>query len=632
MRSINKIRLTGLSFIALVFLLIFYFISPARALEITWFDESEFPRIQAALKLDDGPQNLSPKHIEIHEGELKNTEPMLLLPPTKKPTAVHLTVLIDTTQATEPYWELIQANLDAFLRGLANESIDLKLELLTLDGDVQELGLSSNAFMENLSQLKFSKTGVFKSFEVIKSHLKNRINSPESQDILMIFNSTPFQDSRPDGVSGKRQQEVIKGIHEAFDLAFIMGHPLSQVHAPKANHPSAEMVDISHQIPGGYLGGFGGDLTSLIPLLLNQSKSHYLLQYYSQLPPGSYSGTSAKWYVQGALSHVQTYQNQPKPDLTIHHLPENEWVASQDEPLTLLVEPKGKMINHVELYFKNKEDQLQMSPLKHKYSPQEKNQSTYSVQVEENDLPFDYLSYYFKVHTPYSHEGSETGMISLPIVMYDDGIQLEAEKIDENTVQWRWHGPTVEKGDKFELWVGDSLLSTTTKTSYTMPIDDCNWYQILQVKVVFPDASISNPSRPHEFYAGEKVENSVSKKEGVTLLKKCLNERLINQEIRPSTSSDALTLEQAGLSFLTMTLPHLIQSIDPGVGHYESIHYIARFLNKEQYQKYGIEKKSMTKAMLYKWVTLANHQNDLENTFTRAINELSNRIRGQQTF
>lgn len=640
MRVLKKIEFLFLVLFFSVFVILMAKAATPYQVSVESIDESEFPRLIASLKIEGDTNGLLPKNFKVEEGGHFNNGPFVFVPPHNPPKKIDLTVLVDTSVQTAAYQELIKTNLEGLVQDFFDHQVTLNLHLLTLDSSQEILSTIQEDAFQMIDRLTFSEndsaTNVFDRITEVASSM---VHSPDSQSVMLIVNGTYSPDSKPDGVTGQKMKQAIAAVSQYSDLTFVMGAPLQQIHGVRPEGSISEFSDFSHRIRGGYLGGLGTNLSQLGELLIKQSADHFLFQYYTDYPPTMVHGAQVKWYIDGGQVADLTYQAEPATELFIHHLPENELALGDQTLLSVDLENKGKAIDAVELIYKNAQGDFSSTGFIPKRSESKDKRLNYLRKLTDDLLTKDYFTYYIKVHTPYTTTGNETNAVTIPVNRYDDGIILSASlSQDKKSVEWSWSGPTVDKGKAFEVWVGDQLLTTTTDRAYSIALNDCNRYQILQVKVIFVDETKSNPSRPTEFFADDQKNSSITERDGLTLMLGCLKEKRFEtySEFLASTSSfspnQSMTLEKAGLYFSKLTHENLWENVEIGHGYFELIYYITKFLNKEQYIHHAVEHQPLQKSIIYKWITLANFTNDLKAKFDAGLSELSSRIRGNLTF
>ncbi len=628
--------------LAILFSIIVILTAKAAApYEVTeaWIDESEFPRIQGTLSIEGENKNLLPKHLSIRENDQININPIVLMPPHPKPQKIDLHVLIDLESDDQNWGKIIQANLKSLLIYLNKKNLDTKLVLSTFQNEGENSSGILSENIEHIDSLEFKnqsegKIDGFSKVETFAKHEKRE----GSQKVFLIFNGSAFEDSRPDGVTGQKMQAAIKAVNTQSDLSFVMGHPFQKIHQPRVDDPSILIADFAHSIRGGYLGGFATDLSSLGDLLLKQSEDHFVFQYYTRQHPGEFSKTPVTLAIDNQPVYQFSYQKPINSQLEIEHLPENEFNNDNLEDFSLSIKNHQKAINVSLLNYLNQDGIFESIPLLHQRADSTDDLLKFATNLKDSLLEQNSFSYYISAHTPYSTNQPETGLITLPVHIYDDGIILDAQLKDEQTVKWTWSGPTVKKGISFELWSGDKLLTTTTEKNYDVTLNDCNRYQIMQVVVIFEDQSKSHRSRPHEFYVDKnESETSITETEAAQLMLKCLEEKDIQNEsmlksLFPNFSAQSpVKLEKAAQYLTYIITPSLGQNLQKESDYFQALYYIMNFLDKEEFIHHGLEKIPLNKELIYKLITKKNYVENFETTFQEAVKELSKRIRGNLT-
>jgi len=491
MKILNEIKRITLTIIfSILVILTAKAAEPYKVSEVE-IDESEFPRIQGTLSIEGDNKNLRPKNLSIIENNDLNENPMALLPPHQKPEKIDLHVLIDTSIKTNNWKEMIQSNLKGLINYLEKENMDVELIISSFRNEESIKTKSLNQSLEAIDSIEFESESKKPTDGFSRITDFSEIEKRQgSQKVILIFNGSNHEDDRPDGVTGKKMQAAIKAVNTQADLTFIMGHPFQKIHQPRTEKPSVVLADFSHSIKGGYLGGIASDLSSLGDLLIKQSDDHFVFQYYSEKRPHEFLNTPVKLSIDRQAAYQFNYKTPISNKLEINHIPDNEINIDNLNDFTIQVKNHQKAVNVSLINYLNEEGLFDGLPMTHQRAESTKEQLKFSTDLKEELLKKDMLSYYISIHTSYSSEDFETGLISLPIRIYDDGILLEAKKMGEESVEWTWSGPTVEKGVNFELWSGDDLITTTSEKSFINSLNKCNRYQIFQVVVIFEDLKI----------------------------------------------------------------------------------------------------------------------------------------------
>lgn len=637
MSPFSKVKTLAAALLFSITLLIFVTkaATPYSVSVFKWND-SEFPRVQASLKILGNSEGLMGKHLMIRENNKVNTSPVIFMPPHQLPEKIDLTVLLDTSRNTFAYKNLIRSNLKALLTYLYDKKIDVQLQLNYLNENDTFSSSKKEDILEFIDTINFSETvtPTVDGFGQL-SHIAEIPAREGSQKIVLLINGTTFNDQKLDGVTGSRMKEAIKALAENKILTFFMGSPLGQFFSVPSNDAKIEIADFTHHIAGGYLGGFGFDLSSLGDLILMQGEDRFVLQYYSQYSQEVFPGAEAEFWIEGYQVKDFNYTTDLLSTLEIVHIPENQMTLGQTIPMEVSLKNYSKAINAIEMIYKNKDGIFHSLPLIHQRNSSNSQGLIYRGEFFPEDISEDHFSYYISVHTPYSSTGKSTSLMTLPVNIYDDGIILIPKLLNEKEVLWSWSGPTVEKGSKFELWSGDELLITTDKKQHLIPLNECNRYQIMQVKVIFPDGTKSFSSKPHEYYTdSNKSDSVINEKKAAELMIKCIQKKNMDHYLKlakavPGFNANLpLSLEKATLYFskiITQKLPEKIETVS---GYYALLHYLMNFLNKDQYFVYGLKNEPIKTSLIYKLVTKANQTLEVDEKYETALDELTSRLRG----
>lgn len=629
MKKVFKYQNIGTALIVSLLLFIVVKASTTYSISVSEFNDSEFPRVQVSMNIVGDTDGLMSKHIEIVEAGEKNIGPRVFMPPHSLPTKVNLHILVDTSSRISSQAELIRANLKAMIQYIFESEISLSMDIYTMD-DTQHLYANDlQTAINKLNALNFSGEVVrqIDGFERIKT-IANGTSSSGGQNILLIVNGSDFED----GVMGGKMNSATSAVKDGNCLAFVLGHPLKKMHAVGANIQVPEIRDFSHAVEGGYLGGFGADLTSMVDLLKMQSDNDFVLQYYSTHLTGNFVGSQATLKIDDT-DYTFTYTNSPSNLVNPKHLPANELVLGEDVLIDVDLENDGKMINAVEINYKNKEGVFQIVTLFHQRSESTQEYLRYSGQIPAEVMNDENFSYYISVQTPYNSVGAGSGLATVPINAYDDGITLKPTLVNNSEVLWTWEGPTVAKGKSFEVWSGDTLIATTSQKHYTIPLTDCNRYQIIQVVVVFSDGTKSYPSRPYEYYAETGEDGVITEKDGVMLMIECIEEKEIDTYTKivantPGFDANAnLNLERAGIYLSKIIAEDIWNKIEDQTGYYELLYYIMIFIDRDEYQTHGVDNVVINESLIHKLITKVNNTDDINAAYDAALEELSNRLR-----
>lgn len=636
----------GLAFAASMLLFIVVKAATGYDITVTQLNDSEFPRVQVAMNIS-GKVDFLPRNIEIEEGGKANNGPLILLPPHKAPSKINLHILVDTSARTSGQADLIRSNLEAMVQHLFELDMAEGVYLSTFNGSQNDLFSNSlQGVINNLNALTFSGEITQKINGFAKISEKVSASNPSgNQKVLLIVNGSDFEDNGIEGVLGSMYSTAISKVDGSDNLAFVLGHPLRKIHAVRADDEKAPLEDLSHRLKGGYLGGFGADLTSLVDLLKMQSENDYVMQYYSIQSPGSFVGSQATIRIDGSSTQNITYKNSPVPaSVSFDHLPENELIVGEVPPIEVDVAHHGNMVNAVELKYKNEAGDLKAIPLTHKRSDDVEGANKYFVDIPTDALWKDPITYYISAETPYKSI-AEHGF-TLPVNSYN-GIELTAQDSFDGSgkiieIIWTWTVPADMKAKEYEVWLGDDYQETTDLKEASIPIGadgkECDRYQVVQIKVTMPDGTISK-SKPVSHFADADDDGPMTEWNGLSLMDNCLEEKKTSiTKIRANTFGfdpvAKLTLERAGL--------YLAKFVSEGVWDWQEItsegiikeksfpmiHYIMRFINREEYLQYGIGGGPIKESLVYKLIGEANHTDNINEAYANALKELSKRITG----
>ena len=263
MKKLFKSKNIGLALMASLFLFIVVKASTSYTVSVTQFNDSEFPRVQVAMNISGNTESLYSRDIEIEEGGKSNAGPQVFLPTHTRPSKVNLHILVDTSGRTSKQENLIRSNLKALFHYIYDSEINGAIHISTFDDSYSSASTTLSEAMNNLNELTFTGEASQKidGFRKIIDRVENA-GSSGGQKVLLVVNGSDFEDNSIDS----RRNNAIAAVETNEFLAFLWGHPVQKIHAVRASNQMAELVDFSHLIPGGYLGGFGADLTSMVDL------------------------------------------------------------------------------------------------------------------------------------------------------------------------------------------------------------------------------------------------------------------------------------------------------------------------------------------------------------------------------
>jgi len=622
MKRFFRHKSIGIALLFSILLIIGVKASDIFTVSVTTFNDSEFPRVQVAMQISGDKTDLMAKDIDIEEGGIINIGPKVLLPPHNKPSQIDLHIMVDTSGNTSDQEGLIKSNLKSLVQYIYDLEMNAGITIESFDGSQRKTSNSLQAVFNDINILSFSGSEVTKIDGFAK--IESVPSETSRQKVLLIVNGTAFEN----GLNNQRVRDAIKAVRLRGYPAFVLGHPLKAMHAVKADNIMAELVDLSHSIPGGYLGGFGADLTSMVDLLNMQSSKDYVLQYYR-----AKSGSQAILKIIDINVDNFTYSNAPSSNINIEHIPDNELVAGEDMFIEVDLEYPGNMVNAVELKYTYQDDNIFESiPLIHKRSQSTEDALKYTVNIPvrepEDASAQNHFSYYFLVNTPYASK--TIGGADIPINVYDNEINLNYTLFPTSQeVSWYWDGATVNQGKSFEVWDGDTLIGITEDKHYEIPLDECNRYQNVHVVVILSNGE-RKISAPVEYYADEDDDEPITEEDGVRLMLQCINNKEIDNytvihAMQDFDSTKNLKLDRAGI-YLARIIAEDIWKKNETIGYFEMLYYIMIYIDREEYIAYGIEKEDIKQSLVYKLISCVNNTADVNKTYDDAREELAKRL------
>ncbi len=296
-----------------------------------------------------------------------------------------------------------------------------------------------------------------------------------------------------------------------------------------------------------------------------------------------------------------------------------------------------RLIEALEFYYLKPDQSVAVLPLVRQPQKDQAGQRWYQAEVPPKDSPQDFFRYALLAHSPLGPAGDVNDFITVPILSYDKGIALESTIVNGDSILWRWNGPTVAMGSKFQLWAGDEMLAETVEDHVIVPAGACQKYQIVQLKVrVNPGADHpyagqwSLPSAPFEAYAGQ--DGPIHEKEGIELMLSCLEQKALaslNQVVQGESLYQAghdLYLEKALYYLSKIVWPQQAAQID--FGNYRFLYSILRFVSDQESQDYAKSTDKLPRSLLHKLVFQFNHGQNLDERFADSLQEMSLRMKG----
>ncbi len=637
----NFIKTKNITLAIIVSILLFIAVKAADSYSISTIslNTDEFPRVQASLKITGDTEGMLSKDIEVVEGGKENIGPRILLPPHSPVNKIDLQLLID--QSSFKNKELIRSKLKTLIQYLSDSEMLNNVQITSFDGAINYNSKQINDIIREINELQFEETSKkqIDGFTKINQEI-SKIDASNYQKVLLIVNSSNFLDSKTDGITGMKMTQVLKTLSEHSNaLVFVVGNPIRKIHAIRADNQAAELVDFAHRIPGGYLGGFGADLSSMLDLVKMQSDNAYILQYYSNLKASEFNGAQASLKIYENEAGILTYDNTPGTVL-MDHLPENEIVVGDTSPIELDLKYSGNMVDVIQFGYKNEADEFKSVPFVHLRKEATEEMHKYSLLIPDEALWDDNITYYISGETPYNT--IEAHAYTIPVNTYN-GIILTPQTIFNgeklNSVLWRWTVPSDMHVKEYQVWMGDKLIATTKDKFYEIPVgeNECDRYQVVQVKVEMPDHSLSS-SKPYEYFADPNNDSLITERDSVLLMIGCIQEKEIDTYTKiagntPGFSAQSnLTLERAGIYLSKIIAEDIWRKIEgfngDSHGIYSLLHYVMIFINRNEYIEYSSGEIPVKESIVYKLITKVNHVDDINKHYDDALNEIGNRLRG----
>jgi hypothetical protein len=604
-----------------------------------------FPMVQLDLNISGETSGLFAKNFSISENGKVNNGPIILLPPKPFNNKIDLFVLLDTSGNTQLYEPIIQSNLRSLMDYMEALGIDYNIYLTSFGySDSPEDQIPENfpdnvQFGDRIDGIAFDASKPNRVYGLNKIYNFTSVPSrPDAQKVALVVNGSQFYDiDRGEDTTYSKRETINQLVSGGFDL-FVIGYPLKQVNAVQTG--KVEDASLSHSVSGGYIGSFGSDLTVLADILKNRSSDKFTLVYYSGLLPLEASGSSVQIYIQNSPSGSFNYPSIDPTVQKINHTTANEVILGDPVDIGVKIDTFGKLVDLVEMFYLDKNNAVQKQILNNKRDKMENGAMVYEGFIDKNDYPEDYVRYYVRVHTPYNVIGAEEDTVSIPVFAYDNGIVLRSTVVNNTDVLWSWSGKTVDMGTEYELYAGDDLVIKTTARNFSIPVTECNRYQIVKLRVHLKD-NADHPragewslfSRPGERFVGE--DGPVTEKQGIEKMFECLKSKsaisfssFVTGENNYQPDRD-LYLEKM-LYYLTGVIGQSIRN-EVRYDRYRLLYYIMNFISYNEYTTYEISSSDIPISIVYKVITNTNQTSDIYGAFKKAMDELVRRMRGSLT-
>ncbi|MBU0577438.1 VWA domain-containing protein [Patescibacteria group bacterium] len=634
---------------AILFVLITVVIVKASTLYTVAVEEediSSFPQVQLSLKITGDTSNLFARHFHVSENGERNNGPIVILPPDSSNNKIDLFILLDQSGNTENYQSIIRSNLKSLILYMENQGVDLKVNITAFSSSDTPQDETPESYTEFANLETSIDSMAFDSSHPKRVYGLNKIYNFAStssrsgaEKVALIINGSQFYDQDRGEDTTYNVRETINELAANDFITFVVGAPIKQLHSLRSDN--TEDASLSHSMAGGYLGSFGTDLTVIHDLLQKRGSNRFVLQYYSTLPLSEASSGSAQIYIKDYPVKTINYPDVDVAEPMMTHDVAHEALLGDPFPVRIEIAPYGKLVNVVEMFYLNAAGGVQNQVLIHKRDESTDDLLVFEGAIPGDDYPEDYLRYYVSAHTAYHTIGSEADTVSVPVFAYDTGIFLQSQIINDEEILWTWYGETVDQGIQYELWAGDSLIINTTERNYSIPITECNKYQVVKVRVLLkPDADHPHAgdwslfSRPGERFAGE--ETTITEQEGIEKMIECLDDKTatsLSSFVQNEPNYEALKnlyLEKMFYYFTRVIDPSIGQDVE--FGRYRLLYYLMNFINYTEYSTYSTSSDDILNSIVYKAITNANQTNNITQTFETAIQELIIRMRGSLSF
>jgi len=648
----NKLNIVIAFCIASFLAILAYAYNPYSA-DINDIDVSAYPMVRLDISLSSHPADegdLVAKNLSIIENGKKNNGPIVVIPPGSYNNTIDLFILLDRSGNTKKYDKIIKSNLRALIKYMQDKSVDLNIKLVTFgssgasyDLDLKKYSDNFNFFNDDIGTTAFDDARVERVFGLEKIYsLAAQSYRGNAEKVALIINGSQYYDqNRGDNTTFS----IAETIHMLTDMnfeVFVAGFPIKQMVMHRTLNIGNDSIadSLTGSLAGGYLGSFSSDLTGIYDLLNKKNSSKYIVQYFSELSPESSSNGSVELdildYSAGHFTYPQI--NNTQPDITHNPQP-----ALFGEPynVKINVNNHGKYINAVELVYWDADGKQESIFLEHRKSEDSGGSLIYEGSIPANDLSKGNFIYYFILHTPFRTIDLYADIYVTPVLEFDSGITLIPQLVNNKEVLWRWEGDTVNKGIKYQLYGGDKMIAETYDRYYTIPLGNCDLYQIVKVRVLIrQDADHPRVggwslfSLPAEYYAGP--DGNVTEKNGIQEMFNCLIKKT-------ATSFDDFVSNEKDYNpdnelHLNKMLEYLTGVFDTALregmmrNRYPVLYYFMHFISYEEMNSYSKINNNIPYSILYKVITGINQTDDFSFVYLNAKNELAEWMLGHFSF
>ncbi len=644
----NKFNITVSLFFVLLVTIITYASNP-YSVEIENIDVGTFPVVQMDLSMTDNSGLNSAffgKNFSVFESGKQVNGPIIVLPPGSYNNKIDLFILLDKSGATDNYEDIIKSNIKSLVKYMLDKGVDLNVKISSYDSsdnsyNFQSKELSTNYvnFDNEIDSLVFDKTRLEKVYGLEKIYsLVAQNYRDDAEKIALIINGSQYYDKNKDDTTVFSVADAIKRLVEKDFMTFVVGYPIKQMVAHRTNN--TEDGSLAHSLPGGYYGSFSSDLTGIYDLLSGRVSNKYILRYFSNLSPKDATFVAGELQIDDySVAHFD-YSLTNNTQARIEHTPR---VVLSGEPynLEIRVYNESKLINVVEMAYPSSDGNIKTIVMEHKKNSDSDDYLVYDAVINSDDIVSDNFIYYFILHTPYRMINFYSDIYVTPVFEYESGITLVPQLINDKEVLWRWSGETVDKGKKYQLYMGDKMITETADRFYTIPLGDCDLYQIVKVRVLLKDG-VDHPragewslfSLPFEYYAGP--DGTVSEKRGIEEMFKCLNNKE-DISFNDFVSSEDDYSAESKLSMNKM-LEYITGVSDDSLrsrmkrSRYSMLYYFMHFIDSKEIRTYKKVYDKIPYSILYKVITNINQSDDFVLAYNKAKDDVAEWILGDFSF
>lgn len=661
---INKIRLFALSGrmfkklnIAVVFCIVFFVVIVVKAAtpysaDISNLDTSAYPMVRFNIDLSkypNGVTNLTGRNFSIFENEIKNTNPIVVLPPGAYNNKIDLIILLDRSGNTKNYEQIIKTNLKALVRYLTDKKADLNIRFASFSSSTSSYGhtlknysdlYSNNNFNNDIDALAFDEARTEKAYglEGITTLMGENFREGADKVALIINGSQYYEKAEYTLMSTRNMLE-----NNNFQV-FVAGFPIKQMLKHKTSNPYTYDMSFAHYITGGYLGSFSSDLTAIYDLLVKKNSTKYTIQYFAGIPTADSSIKSVKLNIDDI--NVSQF-NYPVANLTQPDITHNPQPAPLNAPYNVKIQINntGKYINVVELAYQNANGTRASIFMEHRKSQDTAGLLFYEGEIPAKDIVKGNLIYYFILHMPFDtlRLGANPPYV-VEVLEYDPNIILKAVLApSKKDVNWSWSVPKNYEVIKYELSQGDSDKKELFENRYTIPLGECNLYQIVKVRAYLkkdsthPEDYWSLPSLPVEYDGAPQT--SVTEKDAIQAMFKCLKNKTA-KSFDDFVSNENGYYKPDSVMYLNKMLEYITGIADSSLRsgtsqgttfkQYDYIYYFMNFINSDEMHDYSKINNRIPFRLVYKMITSVNQEKDFNTAYNVAETEVINWAEGNE--